>query len=140
MKSKAPLALLELLIALLVFSAAAAWCLQAFSLSERISRQNEARDQAVLQAQNAAEVIRSVQGDWEEAAERYGGSWNGSAWQISYTQSWQITEGNEIYRLNVSPAPSDHPLLARAEIVVTDNAGGELFALSTAWQREVNSP
>ena len=46
MRSKAPLALMEQMVMVLVFALAAALCLQAFALADRISRQNAERDQA----------------------------------------------------------------------------------------------
>ena len=54
MRSKAPLALMEQLVMVLVFALAAALCVQVFVLSYQTSRRNEARDRAVLEAQNAA--------------------------------------------------------------------------------------
>ena len=39
MRSKAPLALMEQMVMVLVFALAAALCLQAFALADRISRQ-----------------------------------------------------------------------------------------------------
>lgn len=47
MRSKAPLALMEQMVMVLVFALAAALCLQAFALADRISRQNAERDQAL---------------------------------------------------------------------------------------------
>ena len=58
MKSRAPLALMEQLVMVLVFALAAALCVQAFFASDRMSRQGEARDRAVLLAQNAAEYLK----------------------------------------------------------------------------------
>ena len=52
MTNKAPLALIEQTVMLLIFSVAAALCLQAFAWANRISCENAARDEAVLQAQN----------------------------------------------------------------------------------------
>ena len=50
MKSKAPLALMEQIIMVLVFALAAALCLRTFALSDRMSREGELRDGAVLLA------------------------------------------------------------------------------------------
>ena len=65
MRSKAPLALMEQMVMVLVFALAAALCLQAFALADRISRQNAERDQALVAAQNAAEQVKQVRGDWD---------------------------------------------------------------------------
>ena len=59
MKSKAPLLLMEQMIMLLVFSLAAALCLQAFVKSDASSRRIQNRDAAVNLVQNVAEVARS---------------------------------------------------------------------------------
>ena len=58
MKSKAPLALMEQIVMLLVFALAAALCLQAFVKSDQISRESQARSNAALAVQNTAETIR----------------------------------------------------------------------------------
>ena len=63
MKSRAPLALMEQMVMLLVFALAAALCLQAFVRSDNISRQSEARDRAAMLVQSAAEAIQSYGGD-----------------------------------------------------------------------------
>lgn len=86
MRNKAPLALMELLIMLFVF----ALCLQAFSLSNRISAKNEARDHAVVQAQNAAELFQYYEGDGRSAASDHGGSWDGSTWRIHFDRQWNM--------------------------------------------------
>lgn len=52
MKSKAPLALMEQMVMLLVFALAAALCLQAFVQSDRLSRESEARDHAAVLCQS----------------------------------------------------------------------------------------
>ena len=69
MRSKAPLALMEQMIMVLVFALAAALCLRAFVLSDSMSIENERRDNGVLLAQNAAEVYKACRGDAEAAAE-----------------------------------------------------------------------
>lgn len=58
MKSKAPLVLMEQLVMVLVFALSAAVCLQVFALSGGLSRTCEARDRAVVIAQNAAETLK----------------------------------------------------------------------------------
>ena len=60
MRSKAPLTLMEQVLMILVFALAAALCVQVFVFSGQSSRRNEARDRAVLEAQNAAETLKSV--------------------------------------------------------------------------------
>ena len=75
MRSKTPLVLMEQLVMVLVFAMAAAICLQVFGLSDRLSKENEARAEAALLAQNTAEELKSSYGeallDWEEVDGRY---------------------------------------------------------------------
>ena len=73
MRSKAPLVLMEQLVMVLVFALAAALCVQVFVLSDQTSRSYEARDRAVVAAQNAAEQLKGCGGDYAAAAERCGG-------------------------------------------------------------------
>jgi len=63
MRSKAPLMMIEQMVMLLVFALAAVLCLQAFTLSQNISQQNVYRDRLVIEAQNAAEAMKSGHGD-----------------------------------------------------------------------------
>lgn len=135
MKSKAPLALMEQAIMILVFALAAALCLRAFALSDRISRQNEARDQAVLQAESAAEVLKQVRGDFPRAAGILGGVWEDGVWSISYGPDWQITSDASAYCLQALPQDSGSPLLGEAQIRVEDSED-ILFTLNVCWQKE----
>ena len=67
MRNKAPLAMLEQLVMLLVFALAAALCLQAFALADRLSDRTERFDRAVLEAQRAAETVKHCRGDLQQA-------------------------------------------------------------------------
>ena len=133
MRSKAPLALMEQLVMVLVFALAAALCVQVFVLSDRTSRRNKDRDRAVLAAQNAAEEVKSVRGDFALAAALYGGTWNGQLWGRSYDKNWKQDSGTA-YNLLVVPADSGDVLLGAAEVTVYTAEGDLLFTLSVAWQ------
>lgn len=134
MRSKAPLALMEQLVMVLVFALAAALCVQAFALSSRLSQRNEARDHALLQAQNAAETLKSLGGDYAQAAKTYGGTWDGTTWTVSWDETWQQGDGNAAYRMDVTPEESGQALLGEATVTVCDEAGTTLAALPAAWQ------
>ena len=62
MKDKTALSLLELVIMLAVFALAAALCLRIFIRTEEVSVKNVNMDQALLQAQNAAETVKHCGG------------------------------------------------------------------------------
>ena len=108
MKSKAPLALMEQMVMLLVFALAAALCLQAFVQSDRLSRESEARDHAAVLCQSVAETIRHS--DTREYA----------------------------YCLRAEEVDSGLPGLGQARVEVVETAAGEpLFDLTISWQKEV---
>ena len=80
-RSRAPLALMELTVMLLVFALAAALCLQAFVVSSRQAAQSQARDTAVRLAQTAAETLKAAGGTEAEA--------ESAAAAVSYTHLQQ---------------------------------------------------
>lgn len=125
MKSKTPLVLMEQLVMVLVFALAAALCLRCFVSTDRISEKNTLRDEAVLMAQSAAETVKGCYGDYEAAAQRLGGQWNGSVLAIH----------SDEMSLFVIPEDGGHDLLGRARVEVYTHEGDVLlFALTTAWQ------
>lgn len=136
MRNKAPLALMEQIVMVGVFALAAALCVQVFVLSDRVSRQSEVRDRALLLAQNAAEELKSVGGDFEEAARLYGGVWNGQMWGWSLDETWTAADGEQpsAYHLLVTPVESGQPLLGTAEATVYTAEGEALCSLPVAWQ------
>lgn len=111
MKHKASLVLMEQLVMILVFSLAAALCLQVFGKARAISEETARRDRSVVLARNAAQLLKATKGD-AEAAEALG------------------TEG---YRVTVTSLESRQPGLAVAEIEVFFEET-ELFSLETGWQ------
>ena len=134
MRSKAPLALIEQLIMVLVFALAAVLCLQGFVLSDQASRHNEARDQAVLEAQNAAEALKAGSEAYFE--ERHAGPNGNTGYTIAYDSNWQIVEpgsGDEVYVL-VTASEKANEYLRRGTIVVYGADGEDLFRLPVAWQ------
>lgn len=134
MRSKAPLAMMELTIMVLVFALAAALCLRAFAWSDTRSVRNEARDQAMLQAERAAEVLKHSRGDFARASAVLGGSWDCSVWTIFYDTQWQQADGPSPYTLFVQPEDSRQLYLGQANVEVTDSSGACLVQLTVCWQ------
>ena len=135
MKSKAPLALMEQLVMVLVFALAAALCLQVFVLSDRMSRQNEARDHAVVAVQNAAETIKSCGGDFAESAALCGGTWQEERWLLGYDADWAPVEASACaYLVQATPRDTEDLLLGSAVVAAYEADGTELFAVTVYWQ------
>lgn len=145
MKSKAPLALMEQMVMILVFALAAALCLQAFVKSDAVSSRSDARDRAVSLCQTAAEALRHAGGDEETAlqgaAELLGLSYyddasEGAPLEAHYNADWTPCDNREYeYWLTVQPVESDQAGLAMARVQVWQSGGAQpLFELETAWQ------
>lgn len=138
MKNKAPLALMEQLVMLVVFALAAALCLQIFVFSGDLSRYSRARSQGVTVAQNAAEILKYNKGDLEACARQYGGSKTENGWQMGFDQSWQETSEEETaYLLRVTPVEEAEPLLGTAEVTVSRADGNVLVQLTVSWQEDM---
>ncbi len=134
MKSRAPLALMEQTVMVLVFALAAALCLRAFVLADGISRQVEATDRAVLWAESAADTLKARNGDLAQAAAELGGNLDGQRWIIPLDETWQETAGESAYTLTAQPIQSGQPLLGRTQIDVAEKNGESLFSLEVCWQ------
>lgn len=110
MRSKTSLILMELLVMVLVFALCAALCLQIFVRAEEISLETARRDEALVLAQNAAELLRS--GD---AAEDVAHALSGD------------------YLVQIDPVQTEIAGLQKARITVLFE-DIPLFTLVTGWQ------
>ena len=130
MKNKAPLALMEQLIMLLVFALAAALCLQVFALSGSISRRCEAQAFAATAVQNVAETVKHNRGDLSAFA----GS-DATQALIGYDVQWQETAiENAEYLIFVVPEETNLTGLGKAAVTARTSEGEELFAVDVCWQ------
>ena len=140
MKSRAPLVMMEQLVMVLVFALAAAVCVRIFALSESLSLENETRDRAVTAVQNAAETLKACRGNYGEASRLLGGTWDGTAWSISYDSGWSpLAEAAEwTFQVLAVPADSGQELLGTAQVTASTWQGNELYSLSVAWQEDAH--
>ena len=137
MRSKAPLALMEQMEMVLIFALAAALCLQAFALSDRLSRESEARDGAVVLAQNAAEICKHSRGDFAQLERTLGGEALGYNWTILYGETLEpVTSAAEaVYEVVVRPEAAEVSGLGRATVSVFELSDGKLlFQIPVGWQ------
>lgn len=140
MSGKAPLALMEQLVMVLVFALAAVLCVQAFTVSDRISETAAARDRAVQIAQSAAEIMKSRGGDMAQAQsaamERLGGQLSQGVWYVLYDRDWNEVSDDgakdAVYRLEALPdSGAGQP---KAEIRVSVGNGETLISIPVSWQ------
>lgn len=111
MKSKASLFLMEQLVMVLIFALAAALCLGIFVRANKISSETARRDEAVIIAQNAAQILKNT-GDPELVRQR-------------------VDSGG--FTLEVQNEDSGVPGLCQAKIIVFYE-NREMFSLQTGWQ------
>lgn len=138
MRSKAPLALMEQMVMLLVFALAATLCLQAFSKSDEISKRVEVRDRAVTLCQSVAEVIRNDGGEpadaLSDAAQALGYQYDQGLLWAEYDENWSSSAAG-VYRLTAQAVPTEISGLYAARVAV-ETEGETLFELTVAWQGE----
>ena len=123
-RSKAPLALMEQIILILVFALAAAVCLQAFVYSDTLSRQGELRDKAVVRAQEMAEYCKAEKGNLDKV---------GLALKAERSSDGLVLacpdDGiNVILRVEQTDS-----YIVKARISVTDKEGKEIYSIPVAW-------
>ncbi len=141
-RSKAPLAMMEQMVMLLVFALAAALCLQAFVKSDEMSKRGEARDRAVTLCQNAAELIRQSGGNFNKVAEQLDLEFGqGSTMYRDYDENWEPLPLNEkgAYTLSISGDYDTIKGLGKASVSLWSEDFGVLFELPVAWQEEVRA-
>ena len=137
MKSKAPLVMMEQIIMVLVFALAAALCLQTFVLSGKLSKLTEAKNRAVVEAQNVAETIKH--GGISAYSEHYAPEASQEVRKTFFTDTWEITKEENLaeYIMTVFYEESMELSLWQAEIVLTTAGGEVLIKIPAAGQTEV---
>lgn len=145
MENKAPLALMEQMVMLLVFALAAALCLQAFIKSDEISLRSQSKSDAALAAQNVAEIARHSGGSIEhalmETAKELGVSYQkiagniGANLVIFYDKEWKTVMEEGDYILTVQEIPAAEAGLQKISVQVMEQTE-LLFELETAWLEE----
>ena len=85
-RSKAPLALMEQIIMILVFALAAAVCLQAFVYANGLSGRGEKENIAAAHAQEVIEMCKACAGDWQKVVGEMPGQIEGDTLEIPFEQ------------------------------------------------------
>ena len=122
---------------MLVFAVAAALCLRTFLWSGSHSRQSQARDQAVIAAQSAAERLKAAHGDLCTALAPLGGHQEEDEWAIYYNADWQPVSRPASYYLTITNQDCGQPGLGSALVQVWDGSPEPLVSLPISWQEEI---
>jgi len=123
MKNKAPLALIEQVIMLLVLAVAATVCLQVFAQAHHKAHHNTLQDQSLQQLENTAQVLKHTKGDLDRLCLELGGSHTDGQWILD----------TEAYTLTAVLIEDNTPLLGTAELSAVTQEG-VISSLSVSWQ------
>ena len=134
MKNKAFLPLIELIIMIGIFAAAAAVCLSVFIKADRISQNAEDLDRAVEAAENAAEIIKYTGGDLEAAAKLLSGRTRSGSVVICFDADWNPTDAEgAVFRIDAVNYESEY--LGKTDVLVY-SGDSLIYKLTVGWQKE----
>ena len=134
MKNKAFLSIIEQLVMLLVFTLAAAICLQGFFTANKISQTRDVLDKAVFSAQTAAEILKSTKGNFSYAASALSGSYEENTLTVYYDAQGKAVHGEDFcYKLTAKKLPAKE--LCQSAIISLTSDSDTIFELEVTWQR-----
>lgn len=133
MRNKATLILLEQAVVLVVFALSAVLCLRAFLWADETAKWLSARDQGLILAQNAAEILKDANGNLSRAAQIMGGEICGDEWVLTLDGGWDITMDEMEYTLRARQVDSGLPGLGQGRVTVYRQEG-QLCQLEVFWQ------
>lgn len=126
-RSKAPLALMEQIIMILVFALTAAVCLQAFVYSDSLSRQGAKKDVAATHAQEVAEYLKQEK-DIDDVCVKLSGERTTDGVKVSYQDDHMV-----VYLEPKVEQSNDYLLVT--QIYVKDEMNETVFSIDVACQR-----
>jgi hypothetical protein len=133
MKNNAFLSLIEQLCMVLLFSIAAAICLQGFAKTNEISRAQQEKDSAVVIVQNAAEIVKHTGGDLDRVAQVLDGHCDDTSVIVFYDDQWQpVPQEHSTFSLRIQHV-SSVAFLGTAQIQAL-RGNTVIFELHVSWQ------
>ena len=135
-RSKAPLALMEQIIMVLVFALTSAVCLQAFVYSNRLSKEGQFEELAATRAQTVVEYCKANYGDFDRVCTALHAERTQDGLELEYPQ--------DKLRVTVTVTESTEYLeKAKVEVwQIDDGAAGvamdntvPAYTIDTAWQK-----
>lgn len=153
---KTGLFLMELIIAILFFSLAAAICIQLFVKSHMISERSIALNHSILLAQNTAEIFYATNGDPEKMASLLGcgessdtaavaDSDNASTLTLFYTDKFDCLDpaqaASAVFQQTISLSADSDPALITCHVVISEpSSGAVIYSLDTTVFQRNGSP
>ncbi len=142
-RSKAPLALMEQIIMILVFALAAAVCLQAYVYADQMSKSGQQRERASARAREVIEYCKATGGDLALVGERLDGQYEFGVSEDSQAPAGAAKDGipmsltveypEDEVKVVLSATEADR-MHIKADVTVYDQEGKDIFSTRTAWQ------
>lgn len=122
--SRSSLFLMEMIIAILLFSLASAVCIQLFARSHLLSTQTVNQNHAVIQAQNLAESYLSLEGNVATMQDLFSPSelTDENTLRLAFDSSWNLctAEDNAGFYAELKSTPAEETGIMKGEITVYD--------------------
>ena len=147
---------MELIIAILFFSLAAAICIQLFVKSHMISERSIALNHSILLAQNTAEIFYATNGNPEKMASLLGcressdtaavaDSDNASTLTLFYTDKFDRLDpaqaASAVFQQTISLYADSDPALITCHVVISEpSSGAVIYSLDTTVFQRNGSP
>ncbi len=125
-RSKAPLALMEQIIMILVFALTAAVCLEAFVYANNLSVQGDQKNLAANHAQEVVEYCKMMSGDLDQVSLELEGKLEENVLTVPYTADQMVV---------ILEITEQTDWLVKAKVRVQDREKQEIFSMNTAWQK-----
>lgn len=133
--SKSGLFLMELIIAILFFSLASAVCIQMFAKAHILSVQTVNHNNAVIQAQNLAEVFLSNDGDITQVASFFdNGSFDADSSSVTlfFDETWKPTnEASCFYSASLTCTEEEQKKLLVGSILIREHSMADIPAAAS---------
>jgi len=141
-RSKSTLFLIEQLIVIAVFAICAVACISILTAAYFNANDSNARSNAILKAEGAAEVFKATGDDMNAIRDILGGTsgvrYNYPGVTVYYDSAWQISnENNASYILHIGYYPSGlNDTLVIADLTVDKITGEQLIAFPLAARKD----
>jgi len=127
--TRSGLFMIELLIAVGVFTLCAAVCVGLFGRSEVMSRESADLTRMTAEARNVVECWKASGGDFERAAELCGGTVEQDTLVIGFDKNWEQTgsASDAVFFAMMEPVAADGYAAATLRVVRRENGGEALL-------------
>jgi prepilin-type N-terminal cleavage/methylation domain-containing protein len=125
--------LIELIVAVALFSVAAAICVRLFAGAKCISDEAAELSRSVVAAQSAAECFKASDGDCAETAQLCGGKTTTVGFEVNYDRNFEPCEENGKYLLRADISEDDGVISCKITVY---KAQTEIYGITAAVRKE----